>query len=171
MPGNEILGEGRYLRLINEDGWEYVDRKRCTGVVLIVAVHEGKLILTEQRRRAVGTTVIELPAGLVGDTEGNETESFVDAAKRELVEETGFEAGEMSLLCQGPPSSGLSSEVVSLFLAEKLIRVGKGGGDERENITVHEVPLDQIEPFAESARKRGALVDPKIFAGVYFAKT
>ncbi len=166
----KVLAEGKYLRLVDDNHWEFVERKKGTGVVLIVAVFEGKLILTEQWRASLNRQIIELPAGLVGDTEGAEAESMENAAKRELLEETGFEAAEMEWLSEGPPSSGLSSEVVTLFLAKGLKRVGAGGGDHGENITVHEVPLDQLENFADSVRKRGMLVDPKIFGGIYFAQ-
>ncbi len=164
-----ILGEGKYLRLIKNDRWEFVERTNCSGVVLIVAVFEGKLVLTEQRRASLSANVIELPAGLVGDTQGAEKESLLEAARRELIEETGLEAGEMVALTEGPPSAGQSSEVVTLFLAKHLKRVGKGGGDENENIVVHEIPFSRLDGFLEEKKKKGSLIDPKVFAGVYFA--
>ena len=95
-------------------------------------------------------------------------EPHVEAARRELIEETGFEAGLIEALTQGPSSSGLTSETVTLFLATQLRRVGEGGGVGHEGITVHEVPLPQVHRWLEAKSKSGVLVDPKVYAGLYF---
>ena len=72
---------------------------KATGVVAIVAVTPAcELILTEQFRRSVNRRVIDLPAGLSGD--GPESEELVTAARRELIEETGYEARRLKLLAQ-----------------------------------------------------------------------
>ncbi len=90
-----VLGEGKYLRLVAEGGWEYATRPHVTGIVVIVAItDDGKLVLVEQPRRAVHKRVIELPAGMVGDVDAR-TSRWSTAAHRELIEETGFEAGEI----------------------------------------------------------------------------
>jgi ADP-ribose pyrophosphatase len=49
------------------------------------------------------------------------------------------------------------------------VRQGDGGGDEHEAITVHLVPLDGAQAFLRAARARGALVDPKVLAGLWLA--
>ena len=60
----KIIHEGRYLRLIHHDGWEYFERCNCTGIVIIVAkTSASKVILVEQFRLPVGRKVIEFPAG------------------------------------------------------------------------------------------------------------
>jgi ADP-ribose pyrophosphatase len=165
-----ILAEGRYLTLIDEGGWEYVTRRRVTGVVVIVPITDGgKLVLVEQLRRAVHRRVIELPAGLVGDEEAHAGESLATAAARELVEETGYEAAEMIPLASGPIAVGVSDEVVSFFHARGLRRVGPGGGDPSEDITVHEVARPALDPFLAASIARGLAVDPKLYAGLYLA--
>jgi len=112
-PGIRTLHEGRYLRLMNDSGWEYVERMRCTGVVAIVAITPGEdgpcIVLVEQPRQAVHAPVIELPAGLIGDEPGAEQEPAEAAAHRELAEETGFEAERMIHLTKGPSSAGAST--------------------------------------------------------------
>ncbi len=120
-----ILGGGRFLRLVRADGWEFVERVRATGVVAIVAVTaDGELILTEQFRASVKGPVIDLPAGLAGDGPG--TEELVTAARRELMEETGYDARRLSLLAHAPTSPGLTTEVVSFFRATGLKKVARG---------------------------------------------
>jgi ADP-ribose pyrophosphatase len=162
-----VLGRGRYLTLIDDNGWEYVTRN-VTGIVVIVAITgDGKLLLVEQWRPAVGNRVIELPAGLVGDVEADEP--LVTAAARELVEETGFAAREMVPIGVGPIAVGVSDEVISFFHALDPTRVGPGGGDATEAITVHEVPLSELRPFLAARAAAGLAVDPKIYAGLYLA--
>ena len=166
-----VLAQGRHLRFVEEDGWEFVERNAINGVVVIVAVTaEGRLVLVEQYRRPVGTTVLELPAGLSGDVVGQEDEDLASAARRELLEETGYDAGSLERIGPtGPPSAGVTSEVVTFFRAQALRRVGPGGGDAHEQITVHEIPLAEVEAWLEERARAGALVDPKVYAGLYFA--
>jgi ADP-ribose pyrophosphatase len=165
----EILAQGKYLRLVNQDRWEYAERAVGHGVVILVATIENRLLLTQQYRASVTRDVIELPAGLVGDTPSETNETLESAARRELIEETGYSPGKLTFLTEGPPSCGISNEIISFFLAEDLTRVGKGGGDATENITVIEIELDKIEAWAKRKASEGVLIDPKIFAGAYFA--
>jgi len=131
---------------------------------------EGRLVLIEQFRIPVQARVVELPAGLVGDSAGDEGESIETAARRELEEETGYMPWELRELTSGPPSAGMSSEVVTFLLATKLERKGAGGGDHSEAIEVHEVQLAEVPRWLEKRRDRGTLVDPKVYAGLYFAE-
>lgn len=166
----EIIASGRFLRLVQRGGWEFVERSNAVGVVVIVAVtDEGELVLTEQFRKPVGKTVIDLPAGLAGDIVGEEGEAFEIAARRELLEETGFEATKMRYLSEGPSSAGMSSEIVTFFRAEGLRKVAEGGGDDTEDITVHLVSIDQIDAWLAARMDEGMAIDPKLFAGLYFA--
>ena len=167
----DILAEGRFLRFVVENGWEYAERKNLNGIVTLVAVTpEGNLLLVEQFRTAVGGPVIELPAGLSGDVAGGEGEALEAAAARELEEETGYRAARFVFLTEGPAASGATNESVSFFRAFDLERVGEGGGEGDERILVHEVPLPKVEEWLEEARARGAQVDPKVYAGLFFVR-
>lgn len=163
-----MIGEGKYLRLVAENGWEYATRPHVTGIVVVVAVtDDGKLVLVEQPRQAVHKPVIELPAGMVGDVDPDEP--LASAARRELIEETGFEAGQIRLLAEGPIAVGVSDEIISIYEARRLKRVGPGGGDDSEHITVHEVPLGGLRRFLAEQQAAGRAVDPKIYAGLFLA--
>jgi ADP-ribose pyrophosphatase len=158
------LGEGDYLRLLRRDRWEYVERINSRGIVVIAAATPaGKLLLVEQYRAAVRQPVIELPAGIVGDIEADEP--LLDAARRELVEETGYAAGAIELACSGPITAGLANETHAFCIARDLERVGPGGGDESEEITVHEVSLADIDAWLAN-RPETVAVDPKIHIGL-----
>ena len=111
-PRKKSLHQGRFLEMFELEGWEYVDRIGSSGVVVILAVTDAnELVLVEQHRIPVGSRVIELPAGLAGDLPDAEDEDFKEAARRELLEETGYEAENIKFLCEGPPTAGLTSEI------------------------------------------------------------
>ena len=165
----EVLWRGRFLRIMKSGRWEYADRVGSTGAVVIAGLTvEGKLVLIEQFRIPVNQRVIELPAGIAGDIPGQEGEELATAARRELLEETGYEAAEMALLFAGPPSAGLASEVVTFFKATGLKKVAKGGGEGYEDITVHEIPLGETDAWLRRKSAEGLLVDPKVYTGLYF---
>jgi len=163
------LYAGKFLALVKEGHWEYADRTNASGAAIIVAVtQDRKLVLVEQYRIPVHARTIELPAGIIGDEAGGSGEARAEAAGRELTEETGFEAGRIEELTHGPASSGLTSETVTLFLATQLRRTGPGGGVAHEDITVHEVPLGEVQEWLQAKSKSGLLIDPKVYAGLYF---
>jgi ADP-ribose pyrophosphatase len=169
--GSEILYDGKYLRLVREEGWEFVRRKNVSGIVGIIAVNkEGKLILVEQFRRPVGKYVIEIPAGLAGDGPRWQNEDLALAAARELEEETGYQAGRMIQVARGTASAGLCDEVIALFRAEELEKVGDGGGDATEQIKVHEIPIGEVERWLGEQISQNKLVDLKVYTALYFAR-
>ncbi|MEM1058474.1 MAG: NUDIX hydrolase [Verrucomicrobiota bacterium] len=167
----EEIAAGRWLRLVHRGTWEYVERLRSSGVVAVAAVTPaGKVVLVEQFRPAVGTTVIELPAGLSGDAEAFKGEALEAAARRELEEETGYRARDWRFCVAGFSSAGLTNERVDFFLATGLEKVGDGGGDEHEEIAVHEVPLAEVDAWLQGRLAEGAAIDAKLYTGLYFAR-
>jgi ADP-ribose pyrophosphatase len=170
-PDTRIVADGKYIQLVRQDNWEFARRKGISGIVGVVAVTDGgKLVLVEQYRSPVRASVIELPAGLAGDAKGHEGEDLADAARRELLEETGYEAKEVQRLAAGAASAGMTDEIITLFRATGLRKTGEGTGDETEDITVHEVPLADVVRWLAEQERGGKLVDLKVYCGLYFAR-
>lgn len=169
LPEKQTDHEGRFLRLCRRGQWEFVERVNASGVVVIVPVTaDRRVIFVEQVRVPFERPVIEFPAGLVGDLAGQTDEALETAAARELEEETGYVPGRLTWICAGPPSSGLTTEFITLFLATELRQTGPGGGDEHERITVHTPTLAETPRWLTAQAQRGALVDPKVYTGLYF---
>jgi ADP-ribose pyrophosphatase len=162
-----ILYDGRHLSMAERDGWEFATRKTRSPAVGIVAItDDDRVLLVEQHRPPVGRSVIELPAGLSGDVTGSESESLLDAAKRELLEETGYRAENWIELGRYYSSPGLTDESIVLFLADSLRKEGEAGGDETESITMHAVPFADVMAWLE---QREAVADLKTLAGLHAA--
>ncbi|MCP4246994.1 MAG: NUDIX hydrolase [bacterium] len=167
-----VLGRGRFVQLEKKGRWEYARRIGCESVVVIVPVtDDDKIVLVEQFRIPIGRRVIELPAGLVGECSEAPDEDYAQAASRELIEETGYRAERFTYLTHGPTSAGLCSEVVTFCRAEGLTRVGRGGGIDDEEITIHEVPIAQAADWLARVATDTMLVDPKVYVGLHFIQS
>ncbi|HLL91142.1 MAG TPA: NUDIX hydrolase [Tepidisphaeraceae bacterium] len=165
----DVLWEGKWLRVQRRGSWDYVTRPGLSGVVGIVAVTDDrKIVLVEQFRPPVNANVIELPAGLAGDGE-DAGEDLAVAAKRELLEETGYEAREMRPVARGVSSAGMSDEVIDLFHATGLRKSGSGGGVADEKVTLHEVPLGELKAWVDAQQRAGKLIDLKVLTAAWVA--
>jgi len=154
---------------MRKGSWEFVERSNCSGVVIIVPVtDDGKIVLLEQFRVPVSAPVIEFPAGLVNDVKSSKPETDKTAARRELLEETGYTARRLVKVVDGPAGAGSSRGMMTMFLAFGLKKVGDGGGDETEFIESHEIALSRVHGWLERKKKEGCLVDLKIYTGLYF---
>ncbi len=164
--------QGRFLKTCKtQRGWEYVTRANAKGAVAILAITDDRrVVLTEQFRPPVGCSVIELPAGLAGDIPLQEDEPLITAARRELREETGYEAKNWTMLMEGPSSAGLTDEFITLFYATGLTKVGLGGGVEGENIRLHYVAETDVLSFCQDRQAEGLMVDFKVFAALQLAR-
>ena len=165
----QTLHDGEFLKLLRDGHWEYVSRQHERGAAAMVALTEDReIVLVEQYRVPLHARCIELPAGIIGDSEILRHESVEESALRELLEETGYQGAAARLLCRGPTAPGLTSEFNHLVLITGLKKIHAGGGVEGENITVHTVPLAQVHEWLEGRSREGLLIEPRIYAGLYF---
>jgi ADP-ribose pyrophosphatase len=134
------------------------------GAVGIVALDDdGNIVLVNQYRPAVRARLDELPAGLL-DVAG---EPALDAAKRELAEETGLQADEWHVLLDLHPSPGMSDEAIRLYLARGLRPAGNDFTAEHEELTL----TTAHEPLSEATRRAlaGGITNAAAVAGILAA--
>ena len=173
--GKKVLWQGKFMSAVEityRDArgavrtWEALERVGIGGIVVMAAITPWNTILLEKQfRPPLGRDVIELPAGLVDPEESMEA-----AAKRELIEETGWSPSKLTFLTDGPISTGASTEILRAYLCTGLEHIGKNGGDDNEIIEVMEAPLDRVHEFLTKAQADGVLVDLKVFGIIELAK-
>jgi ADP-ribose pyrophosphatase len=163
MPDSEleeIMWQGNFVTAKRKGKWEYVSRSRGIKAAVILAVEDGHVLLVEQFRVPLGKNCIELPAGLIGDH--GEDEDPLDAAGRELEEESGYRAAKLESLGEYYSSPGMVSESFTLVRASGLTKISDGGGVEGEGITPHRVALSALSDFITAKRGEGCGIDVKL---------
>ena len=159
---SSILLQTRRFQVVSQQ-WRDPDGKlhqretiqHSGAVTIIPMVDRARVCLIRNFRVAVGETLIELPAGT---RESGEHPALT--ARRELAEETGYVAGELSEFFMSP---GILNERMSLFLATDLM-LGETQLDEGEQIERLVVPWREALQMADDGRIR----DAKTLAGLYY---
>ena len=154
------MWQGEFITAVKRGRWEYVERAGRITAVVILAEHEGNILLVEQPRVPIGRRCLELPAGLIGD--GGGEDGVEAAARRELEEETGFAAERFDMLGDYYSSPGMVAESFTLVRATGLSRVGRGGGVDGEEIVTHLVPRGELASFVAAKRAEGVGIDVKL---------
>ena len=135
------------------------------GAVVVVPVDEatGEVVLVRQYRAPLDMELLEVPAGKRDVKE----EPTALTAARELVEETGLEAGRMDLIGHFFNSPGFSDEESWCYLARDLRPVPDARhGIEEQHMTVERYPFADIGRLISS----GAITDAKTIVGLYLAQ-
>ena len=166
VNSREIVFHGKIFTLVKENvtlgngvttDVEFIDHP---GAALIVALRPGaRVVMLRQYRHALGKTIWEIPAGTL-----DPPETPLDCAKRELTEETGYQAGWWHKLGEITPVPGYSSERIHVFLADRLHAASRQL-DPDEIIEVHEVTLHETLDMIEE----GKINDAKSIAGLFLA--
>ena len=126
--------------------------------VIIPLLPDGRILLERQKRYAVGKFIYELPAGSV-----EKGEKPIDAAKRELEEETGYSSKEARLLFKGYSSPGISDEMLYFYLATGLGK-GKMNRDYDETMSIRKITVKD----AVKMIRNGEIIDTKTVAGILY---
>ena len=113
--------------------------KHLGAVCIIPITHDKKVIMERQYRYPVGRVVLEIPAGKLDSAD----EDPLDAAQRELKEETGYTADEWISLGHYMPAPAYSSEYIGVYMARGLHR-GQQHLDDEEFLDVIEIPLEEL---------------------------
>ena len=162
---SEILYQGKVFRLqrdtVIEPGGVQADRDIIVhpgSVVVLPIFKDGRVLLIRQYRHSVGEFLWELVAGR---KEPNETP--LAAARRELIEETGYRAKRLRKLMRVVPTPGFVNEWMWIFAAEGLTE-GAAQPEEDEKITPRIFTLKEAERMIE----RGTLRDAKSICGILY---
>jgi ADP-ribose pyrophosphatase len=156
----ETVWAGKYIEARRKGRWEFVGRANDIHAAVILAIDDGHVLLVEQLRVPLGGPCLELPAGLVGDKDKGE--AVEESAARELEEETGYRPERIEVIGRFASSPGMVSETFTLVKAHGLTKVGEGGGEASEGITVHRVPLADVPAFVAARRAEGMFIDVKM---------
>ena len=155
----EEIFEGNVMHVVR-DVIELPNGKKATrevclhngAVAIIPLLPDGRVIMERQYRYPHGRVVLEIPAGKLDSPD----EIPLEAAKRELREETGALSGKLTELGKIIPSSAILSEVIHLYLAEDLT-FGERDLDEDEFLDVEYIPLSDLKDMV----MRGEIADAK----------
>jgi ADP-ribose pyrophosphatase len=144
------LYEGPVFRVERRENRDVVVHAPVAAVLAIDA--DDRLVLVRQRRVAVDSSLLELPAGFMHDGEPP-----LEAARRELAEETGLCAGDWRELTTFFTSAGFTDELVHLFAATGLDE-GAASPDDDEELEVVRVPLGDVPALIGEIRDAKTLI-------------
>lgn len=164
---SELVYDGRVIKVSKdvvmcpngqESLREIVHHRGGVGILFKV---DDKFIFEKQYRYALGEEIIEMPAGKL-----EEGEIPLEAAKRELLEETGYRPLEMVHLGDSYPTPGYSSEVIHLYYCPKAVKEERHL-DKDEDIELIYLTLEEIEQMIVD----GKIKDSKTVAAIFLYKT
>lgn len=121
---------------------------------IIAITPQRKVVMIHQYRHGTEEVSLEIPGGLV---EGDDA-SMAEAAHRELIEETGYDAEEMVFLGKVKPNPALQDNQCHSFLALGAHPIGAQNLDAGEDILVEEIPLEEIPGLIAAGRINHGLV-------------
>jgi ADP-ribose pyrophosphatase len=127
------------------------------GAVAVLAVYEGKMVVVEQYRKPLEKSQVEIPAGKL-----DPGENPLEAAHRELQEETGFTCGSIRLVSSFYTSPGFADELIHLYYADELT-AGEGRPDDDEFLECETITLEE----AKQMMAEGRISDAKTMIAVY----
>jgi ADP-ribose pyrophosphatase len=146
------IWKGRRFAVIREGRYEVADTPDAVAVVAVDG--DGRIVLVRQPRIATGGKLLELPAGLI-----DEGETELEAAQRELREETGLRGGSWRELAWFWSSPGFTNERVTVFAATGL-EEGEPEPDDHEDLELVRWTMEEVEA------RLGELVDATTLIGL-----
>ena len=141
--------------------WDYM--KKCDAAAIVPVLSNGNILMVRQYRLAVDRWTLELPAGKLD----SKNEDYLECAKRELEEETGYRSENIDFLCDTFTAAAFCSEIVRIYVAKNLT-TGTKHFDRDEELVTEEWSIEDLKKEIFS----GSMKDGKTIAGImtYIAK-
>ena len=136
--------------------------KHPGAVAIVPLFDDGSILLERQFRYPHHKVFIEVPAGKL-----EPNEPHLETAKRELLEETGYTAGDWKHLATIHTAIAYTNEAIDLFIARKLKKAGSAQLDAGEFVETMVVPFDEAIAMVKDSR----ITDAKTVAALLWAKT
>jgi ADP-ribose pyrophosphatase len=127
------------------------------GAVAVLALLDNKMIVVEQYRKPLERSQVEIPAGKL-----DPGEAPMEAALRELEEETGYRCDSVKLISSFATSPGFADEIIHMYLAENLVK-GEAHLDEDEFLDCEAITLEEAKQYMLEQR----ISDAKTIMAVY----
>lgn len=183
---SKVLYSTKFLELKSTksssgNDWAYAHRPNAKNVVVIVPIiHDkdgDKIVFIETKRPPLlaenkSISNIELPAGLVGDENANETIS--EALAKELLEETGYKATNFEIVAKNVSSSAGCTSETSLFAIadiEKDLQVLTPVTDGGIIIAIHKIPMNNVKTWLNEQENQGISIGSQTLSGLFYAFT
>jgi len=131
---------------------DYFVSVRANVALIFALTPDQQVVLVRQYKHGIGEILIELPGGMVDEHE----HTPLEAARRELLEETGYTSDQFEQVAEVSDNPTKDTNRIHFFLARNARKVAEQDLDETENIEVLTVPLTQIEPMVLSGQIRVA---------------
>lgn len=131
---------------------------RHPGGVSVLAIKDGKMLVVEQYRKPLGKSQVEIPAGKLDKG----AEDPLEAAKRELEEETGYRSDHLQHICSYYTSPGFADEIMHMYFTDQLEK-SEMNLDDDEFLVCEAITLDQALAYI----REGRISDAKTVMAVY----
>ena len=160
----KLVREGRIINIYEDtvkipnghiDKYDFIGHKGAAAVVPVTA--DGKLLMVRQYRNALDRVTLEIPAGGLNSAD----EPTLDAARRELEEETGYQADNIELLISIYTTVAFCNEKIDIYVAHDLVKTSQHLDDD-EYIDVYAYTIEELTQMIAE----GKIVDGKTIAGL-----